>query len=120
MSSSHELFMVSMGKRLYNITLPNTGRSCLVGMTSHKGANKLRAYVAGNRPIHVEISSVDFQEPEFYKTMKLNNFALMVCDDVDMNGSKIEFEGSLIDVDYPPDDEHRFFFDHLLNIPDSI
>lgn len=119
----HELFMLRMGKKLYNITIPKTGRSCLVGMTSREGAHKLREHVSTLASQEafamsmMEIEVVDFQDTAFYRMMKLNNFALLVCDDFVAGGNEIAFDGNLVDVEYPPDDEHRFYFDHLLNIP---
>ena len=128
--------MLRMGKKVYNITIPKTGRSCLVGMTSREGAHKLREHVANNTPSFtlasqeafamfsalematMEIEEVDFQETAFYKMMKLNNFALLVCEDFVAEDEEIAFDGNLVDVEYPPDDEHRMFFDRLLNLPD--
>lgn len=124
MSMQHQLYMLRMGKKVYNITLPKSGRSCLVGMTSRGGAHKLRDYVAtiASQEAYamsmMEIEEVDFQDTAFYKFMKLNNFALLVCQDFVAGGEEIAFEGDLVDVEYPPDDEHRFYFDRLLNLPD--
>jgi hypothetical protein len=98
-------------------------------MTSLEGAQKFREYVSDKTPpdqlafslfsgFEVEITEVDFQETAFYKMMKLNNFALLVCDDFIAGGDEIAFDGSLVDVEYPPDDEHRMFFDRLLNLPE--
>ena len=132
----HQLYMLRMGKKVYNITLPKTGRSCLVGMTSREGAHNLREYVSKNTPSFtissqeayamfnglemamMEIEEVDFQDTTFYKFMKLNNFALLVCQGFVAEGEEIAFDGELVDVEYPPDDEHRFYFDRLLNLPD--
>ena len=135
MSMGHQLYMIRFNKQLYNVTVPSTGRSCLVGMTCPHKANKLRTHVATRTPKFtidslrfvdsfeqgeydtMEIIEIDYQDTAFYKMMKLNNFALLICNDFVASDTEIAFDGELVDVEYPPDDEHRFYFDRLLELP---
>lgn len=134
MSMSHQLYMLRLNQRLYNVTVPTTGRSCLVGMTCPHKANKLKNHVATSTPKFtldslrfvdsfeqeeydaMEIVEIDYQDTAFYKMMKLNNFAILICNDFVASDTEIVFDGDLVDVEYEPDDEHRFYFDHLLNL----
>jgi hypothetical protein len=120
--------MLRRGKALYNITIPTTGRSCLVGMTTKESAKRLQKHVVDmNTPAQeaymmfndseTDVTSIDFDDIAFYKMMKLNNFALLVCNDFVASDDEIAFDGDLVDVEYEPDDEHRLYFDRLLDLP---
>lgn len=129
------LYFSRLGNRVYTITIPKSGRCCLVGMTSIQASRRLNAHIA-NTPAYrssldeayakfspeevgeIEVTAVDFQEEAFYRMMKLNNFALLVCEDFVASDEEIAFDGSLIEPEYPPDDEHRMYFDRLLRLPE--
>ena len=135
MSMGHQLYMLSLNKQLYNVTVPATGRSCLVGMTCPHKAHKLKTHVATSTPKStlmslrfvesfeqreydaMEIIEIDYQDTAFYRMLKLNNFALLVCNDFVASDTEIAFDGDLVDVEYPPDDDHREWFDHLMELP---
>jgi hypothetical protein len=120
--------MLRRGKTLYNITIPKTGRSCLVGMTTKESAKRLRTHVVSlttpAQEAHMmfndsetDITSMDFNDTAFYEMMKLNNFALLVCNDFVASDDEIVFDGDLVDAEYEPDDDHRLYFDRLLDFP---
>jgi hypothetical protein len=128
------LYFSRLGNKVYTITIPKSGRCCLVGMTNPEASHRLNVHISStpayrnaaedayalfsSREVsEIEVASVDFQEEAFYRMMKLNNFALLVCDDFVASDEEIAFDGSLVDPEYPPDDEHRMYFERLLNLP---
>lgn len=123
MAFHQRLFMAHLGRRVFSICIPGTNRNCLIGMTTQKVARKLcnhlsstEQFIAAREDTHsIGIEEVDFEDANIYKTLKLNNLALLVTEDFVASESEIAFDGSLIDIEYALDDDHREYFERLYN-----
>jgi hypothetical protein len=111
------LYFSTIGSKIYSLNLTgknNAGRTCLVAMTTRRGAESLGKKViesATKRPI---VKKVDFgANDDFYKMMRLNNFCLLVAESFICNDEEILFDGNLVEVEYVPSDEHRVYFEKL-------
>lgn len=128
------LYFPRLGNKLYTITVPKTGRSCIVGMKSPETTRRFNEYVSNTNSYKtaaeeaydlfsassinsLDVAVIDFHEDAFYRMLKLNNYSLLVCDDFHVLNTELSFDGSLIDKEYEPDDEHRMYFERLLNMP---
>jgi len=127
------LYFPRLGNKLYTLTVPKTGRSCIVGMKNPETTRRFNEHVVNtgfyrtaaekafdlfsDDSVSLDVAVIDFHDDAFYRMLKLNNYSLLICDDFHIFDTEISFDGSLIEKEHDPDDEHRMYFDRLLNIP---
>ncbi len=104
---------------LYFITLHNKmfqtrfrSRTCIVGITDRHKAVYMRNKI---QIPFLQISEVDYHQDEFYEMLKLNQFSLLMVDDVKYNEHSEDFElqGDVIDSPDVTDDELAQHFEKL-------
>ena len=104
---------------LYFITLNNKVfqtrfkfRTCLVGIPDRHKAVFMRNKM---KMPFLQISEVDYHKDEFYEMLKLNQFSLLMVDDVKYNEYSEDFElqGDVIDSPTVTDDELAQHFEKL-------
>lgn len=107
--------------RLYFITLHNKvfntriqSRTCLIGIPERKVANRVSRVLERYHGIpKLRVSGVDYMRDEFYEMLKLNQFTLMVTNDVEFYESRFELNGDLIDSPKVTYDELAEHFEKL-------
>ena len=112
-----KLYILGLGPKIY--AAHTSSRSYIVGMTSRMAAYNLGKFVQTKHTYADElplIREIDYMDDEFYRMLKLNNFAVVVADDFMTGDNEIVFDGNVIDIEYQIDDDHRMYFERLLSI----
>lgn len=99
------LAFYSIMSRLYFITLHNKvfntrvkSRTCLIGITEKPAAERVGKVLKRSHGIHnIEISEIDYLRQDFYNMLKLNQFTLLVANDIKFLDNGFEFNGDIID-----------------------
>ena len=104
---------------LYFITLHNKifqtrfrSKTCIVGIPDRHKAVFMRNKM---KTPFLQISEVDYQQDEFYEMLKLNQFSLLLVDDVKYNDHNEDFDlrGDVIDGPVVTNDELVQHFEKL-------
>ena len=61
----------------------------------------------------ITMSPVDIKDKDFYKMLHLNNFALMLVDNVHKKEEFFEVRGDIIEYEYDIGDEHAEYIDYI-------
>ena len=104
--------------RLYFITLHNNvfntriqSRTCLIGIPEKAAARRVRDVIKRSQGIpDLQVSGVDYMRDEFYEMLKLNQFTLIVANDITFSENNFEINGDVVDS---PNVTHTELAKHL-------
>tara|TARA_R110002153_G_scaffold73871_9_gene192578 strand:- start:2115 stop:2390 length:276 start_codon:yes stop_codon:yes gene_type:complete len=65
---------------------------------------------------NIEISEIDYMKDEFYEMLKLNQFTLMITNEVKFNNDNFELDGDVIDSPNVTNDELVRHLEKLHNL----
>jgi hypothetical protein len=124
------VFLITKGRMLFSHPLQRmdgTYKTCVVTTKDYMTAQSIITDMKHGKRVDVnlsiyrnddlddlEIKEIQLHDEAFYKMLHLNNFAILIADDVHFIDSKIGINGDMIDIDYDISDENRHYLDTLL------
>ena len=91
-----------------------TAKSIINDMKHGKRADINMSIYRNDDLDELEIKEIQLHDDAFYKMLQLNNFAILIADNVHFNDSKIGINGDMIDIEYDISEENRHYLDTLL------
>jgi hypothetical protein len=102
------LYFITLNNKILNTRFKS--RTCIVGLSDKLVAKKMKRKL--NNP-NIEVSEIDYMKDEFYEMLKLNQFTLMIADDIKFSENSFEMEGDIIDSPNVTNDELVQHFEKL-------
>ena len=86
------LYFITLNNKVFNTRI--NSRTCLIGLPDRTIAKRVKKKLDLE---NIEISEIDYMKDEFYEMLKLNQFTLMIANEVKFNNDNVEFDGDVIE-----------------------
>lgn len=105
------LYFITLNNKVFNTRI--NSRTCLIGLPDRTIAKRVKKKLDLE---NIEISEIDYMKDEFYEMLKLNQFTLMITNEVKFNNDNFELDGDVIDSPNVTNDELVRHLEKLHNL----
>jgi len=104
------LYFITLNNKVLNMRVKS--RTCIIGLSDKSTAKKMKKKIDMKG---VKVSEIDYMRDEFYEMLKLNQFTLMIANDVKFNSDSFKLDGDILDSPNVSQEELASHFEKLYN-----
>lgn len=106
------LYFITLNNKVLNTRFQS--RTCLIGIPEKAAAKRVKKVLERSHGIpNLRVSGIDYMRDEFYEMLKLNQFTLMVANDITFSENDFEIQGDVVDSPTVTTDELVGHFEKL-------